>query len=111
MFDILPQELISEIFEYDETYRIRYVSVVFELLELSGLLRFVYMYAYDIVTSEKTCKKFLRFVTKSQIRRLAYFTKTRLPRKFTKRRGLLGIVFNTIYKPSMRHKKFRSMIT
>lgn len=107
----LPDVLIKEIYEYDDTYRNHYSIVMFEIVILTEILKCIYALSYDIVTCEKSCKKFLRFVSKHQIRKLAYFTKTRLPKKFTKRKGILGIVFNTVYKPNMRFRKFRNMIT
>ena len=106
----LPDAILQKIYEYDGTYRNHYDIVMLEIVILSEILKCVYAFAYEIVTCEKFCKRFLRFITKQQIRKLAYLTKTRLPRKFTKRKGMLGIVFNTIYKPNMRYRKYRNMI-
>lgn len=94
MFD-LPLDLQRIIFEYDGTFREHYSRVMNELLEMYCLIKLFRRRTYDLIISEKECKRILRFVKKGQLRQLAYFTKTRLPRKITKRRLALKIVFGT----------------
>lgn len=74
MFYTLPQELITEIYEYDTTYRIAFKAVMAELQEMKSLLQLISFNAFNIIISESSCKAFLRKVKKDQLKRLAYFT-------------------------------------
>lgn len=96
MFE-LPIEVQKHIYEYDSTYHEHYKVAMLELIELTLLIKYIRVCAYDIIISEKERKKILRNIKKDQLRRLAYFTKTPLPKKSTKRKLLLKILFNTYF--------------
>lgn len=93
----LPSNLQQEIYEYDSTYHELYSVMMLELIEMALLSRYIRMCAYDIIISEKECKKILRNIKKEQLRRLAHLTKTTMPRKITKKRLLMKILFNTCF--------------
>lgn len=93
----LPTELQKLIYDYDSTYHEYYNVTMLELVEMSLLIRYTRACAYDIIISEKECKKILRSIKKDQLRRLAHFTRTLLPKKITKRRLLIKILFNTVF--------------
>jgi hypothetical protein len=94
----LPRDLQMKIWEFDPTFRNRFYIVLQEMIAISALHHTIMEDAGNLFIFQSYCKSFLRYVKKRQLRCLAKVTGTRLPRRFTKRRALLAIIYRKIMR-------------
>lgn len=104
MNDQFPTDLQKHIYEFDPTFHEVWATVNKELRTSFLMLYTLRHQALEIILDPK---RFLRKVRKQTIRDLAYFTRTKLPRRFTKHRALITIMFNSVLNPSS-HGRWQS---
>lgn len=93
--ELLPSSLVQLIYEFDPTYRDYFTRMV--LPQMKRILYLIDLITYEsgnIVISQRYCKSVLRSIRKHEIRSVSKATGTRLPRRFTKRRAMLAIIFH-----------------
>ena len=96
-FESLPDHLKTEIFEYDPTYHDYFKRVVMrDLIVTFRMLRDVVMMVYEFVHYPQVLEKYVTLFKKDEIKKLVRFTKTPLPKSYTKLTGMRGIIFHVV---------------